>query len=369
MNPLVPLADPLPQPAPPPLLWALLQLTFLLHTLAMNLVLGGSILALHFRASRRAEEAVPRNQLLRTVEKALPVAMAAAITLGVAPLLFVQVLYGRVFFTSSVLMGWFWLGLMPLLLAAYYGAYHLAFRPEPGPARRWTGTLVALALSAVAFLQVTNATRALRPDSFSSAYRKDPRGLTLNLDDPTFWPRYLHLLLGAVAVAALAVALYGALRRGREPELARFAVRRGTAVFAAATAANVMVGLALLIAQPQPVLLRLVGGDRVSVSLLSVAILLAVALAGAAVLALGARQPWPATPALAALAVVTVAAMLLLRDDLRRLVLHDAGLDPPSWVVAQWTPFGVFAVCLLLAVAAIAWMVRALATAGPAARG
>jgi len=40
MNPVIPLADPLPQPAPPLLLWALLQLTFLLHLVAMNVVLG-----------------------------------------------------------------------------------------------------------------------------------------------------------------------------------------------------------------------------------------------------------------------------------------------------------------------------------------
>ncbi len=94
---------------------------------------------------------------------------------------------------------------------------------------------------------------------------------------------------------------------------------------------------------------------------------MAVALAGAAVLALGVRQPWPATPALAALAVGTVAAMLLLRDDVRRLVLHDAGLPPRSWVVAQWTPFGIFTACLLLAGTAGAWMVRVLATAPPPA--
>ena len=46
MTPVIPLADPLPPPSPPGLLWALLQLTFLLHLVAMNVVLGGSLLAL-----------------------------------------------------------------------------------------------------------------------------------------------------------------------------------------------------------------------------------------------------------------------------------------------------------------------------------
>ena len=65
MTPIIPLADPLPQPAPVWLLWALLQLTFFLHLLAMNVVLGGSILALHWRMSRRPEDAACRQRTRR----------------------------------------------------------------------------------------------------------------------------------------------------------------------------------------------------------------------------------------------------------------------------------------------------------------
>ena len=57
MTSVIPLADPLPLPAPAGLLWALLQLTFLFHLVAMNVILGGSILALHSGFSRRAESA------------------------------------------------------------------------------------------------------------------------------------------------------------------------------------------------------------------------------------------------------------------------------------------------------------------------
>ena len=127
MTPIIPLADPLPQPAPAWLLWALLQLTFFLHLLAMNVVLGGSILVLHWRASRRKEGAEHRAEITRVFARALPVAIAAAVTLGVAPLLFVQVLYGRLFLPSSVLMAWWWLAVVPLIILAYYGAYALAF--------------------------------------------------------------------------------------------------------------------------------------------------------------------------------------------------------------------------------------------------
>lgn len=362
MTPVIPLADPLPQPAPPLLLWALLQLTFLLHLVAMNVVLGGSVLALHWRFSRRAEDAPHRASLLAFFERALPVAVAATVTLGVAPLLFVQVLYGRLFFTSSILMAWFWLAVVPLVIVAYYGAYLLAFRGKgPGGGARGLAALVALVFATVAFLYVSNVTRALRPDTFVEAYRASGRGLLLNLGDPTLWPRYLHVLLGAVAVAALGVALLGVLRRDHDAGFSAWATKRGTTVFAAATAANVFVGLLFLLAQPRAVLIRLVGGDGWAMALLAVGILLGTASAGVALLALGVKDAVRATWAQLWLVAATLVVMVLLRDQVRQIALRDAGFEHPGRVAAQWGPFAVFVVVLVAAVTTIAWMTRALA--------
>jgi hypothetical protein len=362
MTPVIPLADPLPQPAPTALLWALLQLTFLLHLIAMNVTLGGSILALHWRWSRRPDDALHRATFLRVFEKALPVAVAAAVTLGIAPLLFVQVLYGRLFFTSSILMAWLWLAVIPLLILAYYGAYLLAFRGEAlGPRARGVAIVVTLLFLTIAFLYVSNVTRMLRPETFLDVYRADARGLVLNTGDPSFWPRYLHVLLGAVAVAALATALLGVVRRRSDPAFGVWAMRRGTLVFGVATAANVFVGMLLLLAQPKPILVRLAGGDSRAMAVLAVGILLGVAAAGLAPLALGARNAERATWAQSSVLLLTLMAMVLLRDQVRKLALVNAGFEPPAWAAPQWGPFAVFAVLLVAAVATIAWMARALA--------
>jgi Protein of unknown function (DUF3365) len=368
MTPVIPLADPLPQPAPPALLWALLQLTFFLHLVAMNVVLGDTLLALHWRLSRRAEGARPRAALLAFFARALPVAVAAAVTLGVAPLLFVQVLYGRLFFTSSILMAWLWLAIVPIVILAYYGAYLLAFRGEAlGGRARAAWVVVGLSFAAVAFLQVTNATRSIRPDTFLEAYRASARGLSLNLGDPTFWPRYLHVLLGAVAVAALGAAVYGALRRARDPELGDWAIRRGTTVYGVATAANVFVGMLFLLALPRTVLIRLVGGDAWAMTLLALGILLAIAAAGLALLALGAKNPVRVTWAQLWLLGATLAVMVLLRDQVRLIALRDAGFEQPARVATQWAPLAVFLVLLVGASATIGWMARALARGRTAA--
>jgi hypothetical protein len=219
----------------------------------------------------------------------------------------------------------------------------------------------------VAFLQVTNATRSIRPETFLDAYRASARGLTLNLGDPSFWPRYLHVLLGAVAVAALGAALYGAVRRARDPELGAWAIRRGTTVYGVATAANVFVGLAFLLALPRPVLIRLVGGDAGAMTLLALGILLAVAAAGLALLALGAKDAVRVTWAQLWVLGATLVVMVLLRDQVRLIALRDAGFEHPARVATQWGPLAVFLVLLVGASATIAWMARALARGRTAA--
>jgi hypothetical protein len=361
VTPIIPLADPLPQPAPVWVLWVLLQLTFFCHLLAMNLVLGGAILTLHWRASRRTHDADHRAAAVRAFSKALPVAVAAAVTLGVAPLLFVQVLYGRLFLTSSILMAWWWLAVIPLVILAYYGAYALAIRGDlTAPRATRIAAAVAVAFSSVAFLYTSNVTRALRPGTFVDVHRQSRAGLSLNFGDPTLWPRYLHMLLGAVAVAALAAALWGFLRRGREPEMSDWVMRRGTVVFGAATAVNIFVGMWFLLAQPREVLIGLVGADTTAMALLALGIVLAVASGGVALLSLGVKNPARATLTQVGVLLPTLVVMVLLRDQARQLTLRAAGFEHPGWVKPQWGPMGLFALLLLVAGATIAWMARAL---------
>ena len=69
------------------------------------------------------------------VAKKLPVFLPATITLGIAPLLFVQVLYGQFFYTSSIVMAWPWFLVLVFLTLAYYGFYYVSYRGgRPGAA-------------------------------------------------------------------------------------------------------------------------------------------------------------------------------------------------------------------------------------------
>ena len=105
---------------------ALYLVTLLTHALFMSYVLGGA-LAVAFVRLHGVRENGP---VTRTFIDWLPFALSAAITAGVAPLLFVQILYQREFYTANLLSFHRWMAILPVLIGAFYLLYLLKARPH-----------------------------------------------------------------------------------------------------------------------------------------------------------------------------------------------------------------------------------------------
>jgi hypothetical protein len=351
---VIPAPDPLPLPAPPGLMWFLLMLTFFIHLLGMNFVLGGSLIALAARA-RGNDDA---TKLARRFGKAMPVVVAATVTFGVAPLLFLQVLYGRLFFSSSVLMAWVWLAVVPLLILAYYGTYAIAIRGEKTGGR---GTLaiaggVAAIFVTIAFIYSNNMSLMLRPERFLGMYIDSARGAQLNRADPTLVARYLHMLLGAVAVAGLFVALYGYVASRREEAHGRWAMRHGAMWFAGATMLNVIAGTWWGMALPREVVLRFMGGSLAATTWLIIGSVTGIAALGLMAGAIRADDPRPLVFHSAWMTLVTLVSMIVSRDHVRAGMLELANFQPVTWIEPQWSIIAIFAVLLVAALGVVAWM-------------
>ncbi len=356
----IPGPDPLAVPAPFGLLRALLLLTFFLHLVPMNLVLGGAVLGLFDRFSSRP----PARALARDIALALPVLVAATVTFGVAPLLFLQVLYGRLFFASAIAIGWWWLAVIPLVVAGYYGAYRAAHLARSSSGRgRVAAVVVAFAFLAVAFVYVNNMSLMLDPARIVAVHRSAPSGTGLAVADPAFLPRWLHMISGALAVSGLAVALYGSSRKDADSEDARFAVTQGRRVLLGAVAAGAATGFWWLLALPREVMSALTMKEPVAATVVGLGIfagLVTLALAAMATLSSNPRRLLGgATAALAA----TLVLMVVSRDQLRSIMLARAGFVPSTWVQTQWGPLAIFAVLLVVAAVLVLGMVRALVTA------
>ncbi len=239
MNPIgtvipLPSPDPMPLPGPVWLMLTLLLVTFLLHLVAMNLTVGGTAIAVFYGLRRKSDAFA--GQLADRLLQFLPFSLAFTITLGVAALLFVQVLYGNLLYASSILIGAFWMSVIPTLILAYYAIYYSKAHPQR-PATLWLSLILLLAIG---FVYVNNFTLMLAPQRWLALYRHSTAGLNLNWSDPSLAPRYLHMMLGALAVAGLLVFAAGV--RERATDYGRWLLTRGLQWFVVPTVLNFGVG-------------------------------------------------------------------------------------------------------------------------------
>ncbi len=340
----------MPTPDSIPTAWGyfqlLLLLTFPLHLFFMNALIGSSAVALY--AHIKGDE--QSRALAYELAKVIPLLIALAVNFGVAPLLFVQVLYGHLIYTSSVLMGVFWILIIPLLLTAYYATYWYDFKFA---ALGRAGILVLafgyLIFLLIGFFLVNNMTLMLHPESWG-AYLDNSAGTLLNTQDVTLWPRYLHFMVGGSAIGGLFVALYGRFIARRNAALGDRATATGLKMFLVLSLVQIAVGLWFLIALPKTEMLLFMGRNGLATATFLVALLLVPAALWAAF-----KQRLYLTSGITAL---LACCMVLMRDFLRGGYLRDVFTLDMLQVVPEYSSMVLFLVTLVIGLALIAWMLR-----------
>lgn len=96
---------------------ALYLLSFALHAVFVSYVAAGTGYALVTAVRRSADPIAARTR------DWLPFMLGAGITAGVGPLLFLQLLYQRRFYTANLLMGPRWGAVVPALIIGFYALY------------------------------------------------------------------------------------------------------------------------------------------------------------------------------------------------------------------------------------------------------
>jgi hypothetical protein len=332
-------------PAPSGLLDFLLVFTFVLHVLAMDFLLGGVII-LSVSSWFGGGGPRPREFRLR-VARALPPVTAFTITLGVAPLLFLQLVYGQLFYTSSDFMAWYWLAVVLLVLLGYYGVYWYQMgQEEAGPRAARVVVATAILFLTVAFIFVQNMTSMLRPLEFYDLFRSGRVGSSFGPVTFLTVARWAHFVVAAVAVAGLGVALLSRRWVAESPDLAAWGRRYGLAWFMGGTTLQFLVGLWFLFGLPAEVRQELVAG-KLSV----IVLLLGVGLALLALLLVV-----KGLPASAAALVGAVSMMAILRHLVRVAYLRPYFSPHALPVEGQWVVFSIFVLLLLAGLATVGWM-------------
>jgi hypothetical protein len=319
-------------------LWLITTLhivTLSLHFVAMNFLFGGTVVLLFGRMAGKWSDPAVRNYI-----KLLPSSMAATVTLGVAPLLFLQLVYYQQAYSASIVSAWVWLAIIDAVIIAYYSFYGASFST-----RSRSGRLpVLLAVSSVlllfvSFVYSTVFSMAERPDLYRMLYANNQSGLVINTDVGSWIWRWLHMIFGAVTVGGFFVGFVG---RGSEP-----VYKMGRTFFLWGMVAAMLVGFAHLLTL----------GDYLKPFMRSPAIWL---LTVSIVLSLGSlhfffKKKWLGA---GLMVFVSLVMMVVIRHVLRLIVL-DGHFDPDTIpVVPQWSVFGVFLVCFVIAIVLIWYMLK-----------
>ncbi|MGM0595000.1 MAG: hypothetical protein ACQETD_10730 [Pseudomonadota bacterium] len=227
------LRDPAGIPTHPMVFMLLGILTFALHIFSVQLMLGASGLTLYGAFSKDARW---RRLALAMVDIA-KVAVSVSIVLGVAPLLFVQVIYDPFWYTSNVLSARWVIGFIAILTVAYLAMYRFYFanygnKDARRPPRSSWAMVVSIALMlVVGFIMHVLTSEMLHPDKWMQWYAPngevDPSGSGLHAYNLFRFGFFISLSVPVVGAWLLAYRRFFSVRGDMEPTYLEWAAGLG----------------------------------------------------------------------------------------------------------------------------------------------
>ena len=245
--------QPIPFPAPVPLLQALLVIGFLTHALPMNVALTGGLVSAILLLIGGKDENAHATRAGRQLAASLPIFTTAAITQGIVPLLFLQVLYGPLIYASSIVIALPWIAVLFLLTIGYYGLYIYNYGKKRMDLMKAPWILIASSVlfMVVAFIFSNNMTLMLTPEKFLPLYQNSPVGANLNLTEPTLIPRYLHFVGAAFAVCALTLGCFGLYWKKKDESFGTWLIKLGAGGYIGTTLVQTLIGFWFFWSTPQ----------------------------------------------------------------------------------------------------------------------
>jgi hypothetical protein len=349
-------------PTPTAFYLTLYVLTFALHQAFMHYVLAGT-LYLTWATIFFGPDPIPRTEkpLAATLRDWIPFLLSAAITAGVAPLLFIQIVYQHQFYTANLLLWWRWMVIVPVLIAAFYLSYLLKSRllwKWPHGVRVVVAATTSVSFLFVGFCWTANHLLANRADSWPEVY------VTGQLPfSPTEVVLRMLVWIGG-AFASMSVITGWQLfsvQTAQADDLNRFAPRplAGMAIGGLAVA---LVSGTVYFARSNDAARTLILGNLIRPYLI-------LAASGAILQLIGWSQQWR-SPRLSFAgltmatsgAVVTLLSVSVIREGFRISAVNLVGLAQRHADAAQVGGFGVFVVAAILVTLSIFWCVRLVQT-------
>lgn len=219
---IIPINLPLELPAPLGFLKVVLVITFLLHILFINFMIGGTFWAVLFRMLRKEDPFWER--FAHDMADTITVNKSIAVVLGVAPLLAISLSYLVFFYPANNITAPLWLSIIWLVALAFLALYVYKYSWDSVKysfnfKMFWGGLACAIFLF-IPLIFLSNINLMLYPDQWKNIY--------------TFWqaiwvpnviPRYLHFLNASFAVTGFFAYGYFHFKGKHKPDEAYYYTR------------------------------------------------------------------------------------------------------------------------------------------------
>ena len=345
-NQLIPTPDVLSAP------WELFNIlligTFTIHLLAANIMLGAAFVAFWY-SIKNITPKIPESPD-RQISLKLPIAIAFTINFGVAPLLFLQVIYGNFIYVSSVLMAVYWLSIFILIIFAYYGVYLFNFKYDVlGKWKSWIMGLVIVLLLIVGFFFTNSILIMIDPKSWTR-YFHEPWGRIIHTAEPSLVPRYLHFVLASLATGGLIMGLMGWWKEKQGDIKTSEKYSNGLLFYGLVTMFQFFVGAWYLGTIPQGALAQIMFEGKIIFPIFLISVI-----AGLASILFGlSKMPLHTTIAF----VITVFFMVLFRYSVRGFYLKPFLDNNRPETAYQFSPIVLFAIALVIGIAAVTYVIK-----------
>ncbi len=345
-----------PFPAPLWFMQFFLVFGFFLHLIPMNFIWTGSLLSGVFLMISGNNRDSKLFRLGDAIAKSLPVFLSFAITQGIVPLLFLQLVYGPLYYSSAIIMAVPWLSVIFLLLIAYYALYVYKLKSSVlGAWGPWILISCFLLFSLIGFIFSNNMTLMLRPDVWHTKMSLVSHGFNLNLDDYQLYPRFLHFFISAFAISGLVISCFSFFTK--DQSYAEFTKKTGALFYLASNLVGIPVAIWFLTVFPKNILRVLMHDNQLSAVSFMLGVALALFAMLFAILTITTKQAWASIGMLMS-ALVSTLAMCYVRHALR-VALTAEYLDPSMVAVnIQWDILIVFLVLFIALLGYLVWLSR-----------
>lgn len=353
---IIPDFQPVPFPAPLPLLQILLVLGFYLHVLPMSAAFGGSLVSGVLLLSGKKGNAQRAGHALAT---SLPIFISWAVTQGIVPLLFLQLVYGPLYYTSSIIMGTYWIFLLLVLMVGYYCTYIFKFKHQQwGPKTAWLLILTWLLFACVGFLFSNNMTMMLTPKTWQSViFGSGVVGNTLNLTEPSLWPRYLYFVSEAIAVTGLLLGCFGLYWLSRDKSYATWLLKKGGMIFIVFNIVQLVLGTMWFNTLSPVIQANFTGADRLGV--IALVVFCATEILALVGMALCVLKPIARLFNVAMInALVSILSMTLIRHLIREYTVNPFFHPEKVPLNTQWDLLIVFILSTIGLLIYLGWLIK-----------